>query len=130
MGSITAATRTTPRPEQALADEHLDQELEIVDDTVSCTRCQASITRQSLAVTHEGGHEHTFRNPAGFSWALACYRDAPGCDTRGDLTVEATWFPGYAWSYATCAGCGRHLGWWFVGDGPTFAGLIMSRISR
>jgi hypothetical protein len=25
-----------------------------------------------------------------------------------------TWFEGYAWQVASCAGCGTHLGWRFV----------------
>ena len=99
-------------------------------DAVTCRQCGTAITRQSLAVRPAGSHEHTHRNPAGYSWSIACYRRAFGCDSRGELRAEASWFDGYSWCYATCAACGRHLGWWFVGSGPSFAGLIVSRLDR
>ena len=76
-----------------------------------------------------GAHEHTFRNPAGYSWTIACFRDAAGCRSLGELTTEATWFPGYAWCYALCARCERHIGWWYVGDEPPFVGLIVTRLA-
>ena len=77
-----------------------------------------------------GAHEHTFRNPAGYSWTIGCFRDAAGCASEGNFTAEATWFAGYEWCFASCATCGRHLGWWFTGIGPSFAGLIVSRLAR
>ena len=88
------------------------------------------MTRGALAVERNGGHEHTFRNPAGYSWTIRCFRDAPGCSTAGTLTPEATWFPGYQWCYAPCAACAQHLGWWFVGCGASFVALIVPRISQ
>jgi hypothetical protein len=100
------------------------------DDTIACAQCATEVTRHSLAVRQGGGHEHTRRNPAGYSWTIACYRDAPGCASAGELTTEASWFAGYAWCYAACAGCRRHLGWWFVGTGPSFVALIVTRITR
>jgi hypothetical protein len=99
------------------------------DDHVRCAQCRAELTSRSLAVKRAGAHEHTFRNPAGYSWTIACYRDAAGCRSVGALTTEASWFPGYAWCYARCARCGRHIGWWFVGDEPSFVGLIVTRLA-
>lgn len=99
------------------------------DDHVRCARCRAEITSGRSAVERAGSHRHTFRNPAGYSWTVSCFRDAPGCGSDGDLTSEATWFTGYEWCFAPCAGCGRHLGWWFVGAGPSFIALIVTRIS-
>jgi hypothetical protein len=101
-----------------------------LDDRVLCARCRSEITRTSLAVRRSGSHQHTFRNPAGYSWTIACYRDASGCASEGGFTDEATWFAGYEWCFAPCATCGRHLGWWFTGDGPSFVGLIVSRMSQ
>jgi hypothetical protein len=100
-----------------------------LDDRVLCATCRAEITTRSLAVARAGAHEHTFRNPAGYSWAIACFADAAGCGSWGELTTEASWFAGYAWCYADCAGCRRHVGWWFVGGGPSFAGLIVPRLA-
>ena len=100
------------------------------DDGIRCARCSALVTRAALAVERDGAHEHTFRNPAGYSWTVRCFRDAAGCTADGPLTAEATWFAGYQWRYALCASCGRHLGWWFVGSGPSFVALIVPRISQ
>jgi hypothetical protein len=98
------------------------------DDRIRCARCRAVVTRGALAVERGGAHEHTFRNPAGYSWTIRCFSDASGCTTAGAFTAEHTWFAGYEWCYAPCAMCGCHLGWWFVGSGPSFVALIAPRI--
>ena len=108
------------------ADELLEKER---DDRVRCSQCRAVVTRGALAVERGGAHEHTFRNPAGYSWTVRCFRDASGCTSSGVFTAEASWFAGYQWCFAPCAACGRHLGWWFVGAGPSFVALIAPRIS-
>ncbi|MDQ4098040.1 MAG: cereblon family protein [Actinomycetota bacterium] len=99
------------------------------DDRVRCAQCRAVVTRGALAVERGGAHEHTFRNPAGYSWRIRCFRDASGCTSTGVFTREATWFAGYEWCLAVCAACTRHLGWWFVGSGPSFVALIAPRIA-
>lgn len=101
-----------------------------VDDRVRCGSCRAEITLHSRAVRPAGSHGHTFRNPAGYSWTIVCFSDAPGCAATGDLTTEASWFPDHAWCYANCSSCGRHLGWWFVGGDRSFVGLIVTRLAR
>ena len=110
-------------------DEERDSAIE-ADDRVRCGSCNAEITLRSLAVRRAGSHQHTFRNPAGYSWTVVCFRHAGGCAAAGDLTTEASWFPGYAWCYANCSSCGRHIGWWFVGARPSFAGLIVTRLAQ
>lgn len=100
------------------------------EDCIRCAGCNGEITLHSLAAKRAGSHEHTFRNLAGYSWTVVCFRDAAGCGAAGDLTTKASWFPGYAWCYANCSSCGRHIGWWFVGSGPSFAGLIVTRLVR
>lgn len=99
-----------------------------LDDSVVCRRCRAELTRGDLAVERSGSHLHTFRNPAGYSWTIRCFADAPGCASVGELTAEASWFAGYEWCFAACGACGQHLGWWFVGAGPSFVGLISTRV--
>ncbi|MDH3680602.1 MAG: cereblon family protein [Acidimicrobiia bacterium] len=113
----STATSTEPEPTTARSK-------------VRCAACDAELTTSSRSVQRGGGHEHTFRNPAGYSWTLSCFRDAPGCAGEGEETTEATWFTGYAWRLAVCATCRRHVGWWFVGSGPSFIGLIVTRIVR
>jgi hypothetical protein len=99
------------------------------DDRIRCAQCTQVVTAGALAVERGGAHEHTFRNPAGYSWTIRCFRDAQGCTSAGPLTAEASWFAGYQWSHALCSTCGRHLGWWFVGSGPSFVALIARRIT-
>ncbi len=117
------APSTPTRLDSALNVEHR------VDEPIRCRRCQTEVTRHELAVHRAGGHEHTFRNPAGYSWRIACFADAPGCGATGEPTTDASWFAGYAWSYSHCGSCNRHLGWWFVDTGSSFVGLITTRLN-
>jgi hypothetical protein len=94
--------------------------------SIRCKNCGHVITSPSLAIEP---HEHTFRNPGGYSYHVLCYSDAPGAATVGDPTTEASWFTGYAWTFAICAECHNHLGWWYNGP-DSFAGLIATRLVR
>jgi hypothetical protein len=94
--------------------------------TVRCRNCEHAVTSPSFAIEP---HEHTFRNPAGFSFHVLCYSDAPGAADAGEPTTLACWFPGYAWTYAICKQCHGHLGWWYSGR-DRFAGLIATRLIR
>jgi hypothetical protein len=96
------------------------------EKTVRCKSCEHEITKPSLAIEP---HEHTFRNPIGVSYHIACYSDAPGATDFGIPSMVATWFPNYAWSFAHCAQCRNHIGWWFHGP-DKFAGLIVSMLIR
>ena len=96
------------------------------EKTVRCISCDHDLTKPSLAVQP---HEHTFSNPFGITFQIALYQDAPGAMDFGVPTMEATWFPKYAWSSAHCAECKNHLGWWFHGP-DKFVGLITNRIIR
>ena len=102
-----------------------DKEVE-EEKTVRCMHCESDITKPTLAIEP---HEHTFKNPAGHWFNVVCYSDAPGAANVGEPTTEASWFSGYAWSFAICIECKTHLGWWFNGP-DIFAGLIASRLIR
>lgn len=104
-------------------DESTDFETQ---KSVRCKSCDHVITSPSLAVEP---HEHTFRNPQGYSFHVLCYSDAPGAADVGDSTTEASWFPEYAWTFAICMQCHNHLGWWYKGP-DRFAGLIATRLKR
>lgn len=93
---------------------------------VRCKKCGYTITDPALAIEP---HEHTFRNPAGYSFHLVCYSDAPGAADAGEATPEASWFAGYTWTFAICRQCHSHLGWWYSGP-DRFAGLIATRLVR
>ncbi len=93
---------------------------------VRCKMCEQEITKTSATIVP---HEHTFRNPLGITFDIACYRDAPGAEDVGVPTLWATWFPNYAWSNAHCVKCKYLIGWWFHGP-DVFVGLIISNILR
>lgn len=97
------------------------------DDKIRCRACSRMITRGRWAIQRGGAFEHRFRNPVGWSFQVGCFAKAPGAVQDGELTSKHTWFAGYAWCFAVCAGCGAHLGWWYIGS-DTFAGLIVTRL--
>lgn len=99
-----------------------------LDDTLRCAKCQHEVTAGRFAIEVDGAHAHTFRNPGGWSYRIGCYAEAGGAVPSGQATDEHTWFPGFAWRFAHCQGCSTHLGWWFVGPGRAFAGLILARL--
>jgi hypothetical protein len=102
------------------------EEEEEEQKAVRCKNCGYDITSPSLAIQP---HEHTFRNPAGYSFHVLRYSDAEGAADVGECTTEASWFAGYAWSFALCRRCQTHLGWWYTGTGR-FVGLIAQRLIR
>jgi hypothetical protein len=111
-----------------LGDELTAELSEQLDDTIRCRRCQHGVTAGRFATEVAGGHAHTFRNPAGWSFRIGCFVDAPGAAIAGQPTTTHTWFPGYAWRFAHCGACSTHLGWWFVGGSDVFAGLVLARL--
>jgi hypothetical protein len=52
-----------------------------------------------------------FANPLGLVFELVLVTKADSLVYIGALTTEHTWFSGYAWQVALCAGCTTHLGW-------------------
>ena len=121
-----------PLPEAAEVTEALPKPA--ADAMVRCRACAHGLTCRSLAVQVAGAHEHTFRNPAGYSFHVLCYADAEGCLHIGTPTAEASWFAGFDWCFALCAECHQHVGWWYLprdpGTGVAFAGLIATRLVR
>lgn len=98
------------------------------DRTVDCRRCGQPITHRKFLIEAGGGSQHTFRNPAGYSFHVICYSEASGCRSVGAATEQESWFEGCAWSLAVCSGCQQHLGWYYSGR-LTFLGLIATRLS-
>jgi hypothetical protein len=99
------------------------------EEAILCLQCRHEITSRRQKITRHGAHEHTFVNPAGHIFHLACFKEASGCLPRGELTEEHTWFQGFAWNYALCGQCLNHLGWVFYGKGSDrFFGLITDKL--
>lgn len=106
-------------------DQKTDEEQKL-DKNIRCRQCEHEITKTSWAVQP---HEHTFRNPGGYSFHVLCFSTAPGASDIGEPTSEASWFAGYDWSFAICGQCNNHLGWWYHGK-DVFVGLIATRLLR
>lgn len=97
---------------------------------IACADCGHTVTQKQHALSVEGSHERTFRNPAGYSFHVLCFAEAPGCQVQGHPTTEASWFPNTAWTFAFCEACGQHLGWHYIRKAePAFYGLIAPRLT-
>jgi len=94
-----------------------------------CAACRRLITSEALRISVNGAEEHSFSNPHGIEFHIACFSEAEGCGQIGVPTEEWTWFSGYRWRLAVCMDCGTHLGWGFSADaGDAFYGLILDRL--
>ncbi|KAF4110368.1 protein cereblon [Onychostoma macrolepis] len=82
-----------------------------------------------------------FENPQGFQFEVVTFKRA---DVLKHWPADShfTWYPGHAWTVATCPRCKTHLGWafqpsdWprtvtreeFEGSDQTFVALIIDRL--
>ena len=107
-----------------------DTAVDVHDEPVIvCRQCRFTITRPAEALVVNGAHRHTFANPHGLVFEVACFRSAPGCAHTGAATDDFTWFRGYAWRIALCGGCLAHLGWHYEAPvGDVFHGLIVDHL--
>ena len=114
-----------------LPDIENETEVQVSDEEeyYICIDCKEIITSRVNEIFIYGAHCHTFANPMGIVFEIACFRDALGCAAAGPESHEFTWFKGYGWKIAYCRYCLTHMGWQFInvrGDG--FFGLIEDRI--
>lgn len=100
-----------------------------------CRACGRRIAPAGAAMSFDGAHRHRFLNPHGFDFEIGLYAEAPGCIHEGPATEYFSWFPGFEWRIALCAGCRAHLGWAFgcvgppgAGEPDAFHGLIVERL--
>ena len=93
-----------------------------------CASCGSLVTSERERIPIDGRHVHRRTNPGGLTFEFGCFALAPGADVVGEPTLEFTWFPDYAWTYALCRACQTHLGWHFEGAEPPFHGLILNRL--
>jgi len=121
-------------PAQEWVDELLKDRLQAQpeeDRNLYCFVCGRIVTSVDHRIPVQGAREHTCTNPGGYVYTIGCFREAEGCEEAGELTEAFSWFPGFAWRYAFCGGCGVHLGWVYEGSGETpegFFGLILNRL--
>jgi hypothetical protein len=121
---LTPGTQT--RPEGAEDAESVTEE----EKWIRCAACGARLAPERARLEVNGGHEHSFMNPSGLRFVVACYSVAPGCVPEGERSTVWTWFPGRAWQIALCKACGVHVGWSFHGDDASpFHALARDRIA-
>src|SRR3990172_8154876 len=53
-----------------------------------CARCRHPITHRSEQIAVSDANAHTFTNPNGISFHIACFREAPGCAELGAATTD------------------------------------------
>lgn len=109
--------------------ERPGQKLSGEERKLFCRRCRLMITDEGQVLEVNGMHFHTFFNPAGLVFEIACFADAAGCRQEGVPSGHFSWFSGTHWQVAVCRSCETHLGWFFQGQGASFYGLIRNRLS-
>ena len=110
------------RLEERLKESNLPKE-----GYVFCLACSHVLAHTQDRLKVAGSHEHIFSNPHGFMHHFSCYQEALGCAIEGPAVAADSWFPGYLWRLATCAGCGQHIGWLFEG-GDHFYGILVDKV--
>lgn len=103
-------------PQDAARSKRSDEERE---SWLSCAACGTRIARSSD--TMPATEPQVYANPAGCVFALVLLTQAINLRHWGEPTLQHTWFSGYAWVVATCAGCNAHVGWQFVACRPDLA---------
>jgi hypothetical protein len=95
---------------------------------LACARCRRPITSPAARIEVSGAHAHTFTNPDGYVFRVACFREASGLRRVSPQSSEATWFAGYTWQIEVCSGCREQLGWLYRSGEHTFHGLIVDSL--
>ena len=128
-GDAIRAFQKTALPDAAAPESGIkDRTEEETEKYFICAFCAHIITSPDDAIAVDGSVAHTFTNPAGVTFDIGCFREAPGCSTVGEPTGEFTWFPGFMWSYAVCSRCRAHMGWFYRSGASSFYGLILDNL--
>ncbi|PYQ12811.1 MAG: hypothetical protein DMF80_17925 [Acidobacteria bacterium] len=117
-----AEPASTVRPAASSSEE------EASGRVLACAGCRLPVTTSAARMEVAGSHEHTFANPAGFSFRIGCFSDATGCVAVGEPSAYWSWFPPHSWLVEQCAACRQHLGWLFRAGTAGFHGLILDRL--
>jgi hypothetical protein len=95
-----------------------------------CRFCGHVITFPEMMIRINGSNRHVFTNPAGIVYEISCFSSASGCSVAGEPTAEFSWFPGFHWRYAICAGCRNHMGWQYLREESVFYGLVADYLAE
>ncbi|XP_013790743.1 protein cereblon-like isoform X2 [Limulus polyphemus] len=86
--------------------------------TVLCCRISSCnkdiINRCDVFSMSLEGLQGTYVNPSGYVHEIVTSYKACGLLLQNRSSTEQSWFPGYAWTIASCSGCGSHMGWKFT----------------
>lgn len=93
-----------------------------------CAACGKEVAADRDRIPLEGSPTRSFVNPAGIEYVIAGFREAHGCAAQSERSPYWSWFAGFAWQIAACAGCAAHLGWRFTSASEAFYGLILDRL--
>lgn len=82
---------------------------------LSCVHCSETIanTADIFSMSVEGP-QGTFVNPGGFVHEMLTLTKSNNISYYGRPSTDHSWFPGYAWTVASCARCHSHMGWKFT----------------
>ena len=76
-----------------------------------CAQCGLRVVPSSAIFRPGAETPLVFANPEGMVFELVTASRAEGLTFVGPSVSEFSWFAGYAWRVALCAGCMSHLGW-------------------
>lgn len=113
-----------------LVEDETGEQISEEDKFIRCAQCLYAIAKPENRIVVGGSHQHTFANPHGILFEIACFSLADGCGYLGTGTEEFTWFKGYAWRIAVCRKCLFHLGWRYnlLSGSDSFYGLIVDHL--
>ncbi|KAL3153029.1 hypothetical protein ABBQ38_012053 [Trebouxia sp. C0009 RCD-2024] len=97
--------------------ERLKNELALMQRMASlrCRFCMTQVAFASDVVSMSSeGTGGAFVNSHGYVHDMITLHRATNAVCDGEPETEHSWFPGFAWTIAYCAGCTSHLGWKFT----------------
>lgn len=95
----------------------LRREIELLEkiELIRCKSCQTIIAKRSdMLVMSSEGPLSAYVNSGGYVHEIMTLYKANGLALIGPAVAEYSWFPGYAWTIATCATCKTQMGWLFT----------------
>lgn len=115
----------------------LRREIELLEsfDRVRCKNCQIVVARRTdMLVMSNEGPLGAYVNFHGFVHEVMTLQKANGLALIGSPQKEYSWFPGYAWTIATCSTCETQLGWLYTATNKklkpkSFWGIRSSKVA-
>jgi cereblon len=117
----------------SLTDPKIIEDVAGGDEAFLCSLCKVKISEKKYIISVSGDTPyHSFTNPYGFSYNVITLSYCEMVREDSNPVAEYSWFPGYAWTVLSCAGCSEHLGWRFTSieekTPASFYGLIRDKL--